>query len=448
MNPQKNISAEGEVVLILKAQNGKSEEMDPFDVGRTINDLVGHVKEAKTTRSGEYSLRVTSEQAKRLTKLKKLKSGLKIRCEQHPTKNVTKCVISHHTIAKIPDEKLLKEMKAQGVVEVRSMGKSGKLRVLTIKGTKTPPTLKIGPITIKTGTYYPMVRRCRKCQQIGHLADECNKAQRCGKCSGGHVEDQCTNDPFCGNCGGDHVPGDKTCPLLIQEKAVIKVHKDKKIKLSKARRLYRRDHPDHLLLPSELDGNGHFGTDDESTNQGERTMEGSTLEKDATPQPEPVDKPTPKPVGQKKKRTPPVKKAEQLDSSTDKTIGGVDDQDQGEPSTVNNTQDKEVEPELVAPALLPPSVTAKPSGQKKKKGSSAKKVDKQKRDSSKFGEETEIDLTDDQDPEPRSTPSSTPKSGSQKRKRANITKKVPKPGRATDISATGESSSSIDLTLD
>lgn len=58
--------------------------------------------------------------------------------------------------------------------------------------------------------------QCYNCQEIGHKAFSCKKAQRCAKCSkDGHRHSDCIETiPKCVPCGGPHESFSRNCPVL------------------------------------------------------------------------------------------------------------------------------------------------------------------------------------------------------------------------------------------
>lgn len=186
--------------------------------------------EATTTKTGEYLLRVQSDaQVAKLSRLKKLTNKQKVKCEIHPMRNSCRCVITHPAITGMSDEKLTRELKPQGVTEVRGIKPSNRLKIVTLKGTSVPNQIKIGLLTVRTLPYYPMVKICRNCWMVGHITTECQGTARCGNCSGVYPTEGCKLDPFCGNCGESHTPAAKHCLLVVQEKAIIKMQVDQDI---------------------------------------------------------------------------------------------------------------------------------------------------------------------------------------------------------------------------
>ena len=67
------------------------------------------------------------------------------------------------------------------------------------------------------------VRRCTKCQTLGHYKQQCRSKQtRCSKCGrGSHAHNQCDAQVFsCVNCNGRHSAAYKGCPeMQIRQRA-------------------------------------------------------------------------------------------------------------------------------------------------------------------------------------------------------------------------------------
>lgn len=74
-------------------------------MGDTVNRIIGYNAKAKINDEGQYTMRVSSEeQAKRLTKTKKLDDGTKIKVERNVLLNTVKCIIQNKVITDMQDE--------------------------------------------------------------------------------------------------------------------------------------------------------------------------------------------------------------------------------------------------------------------------------------------------------------------------------------------------------
>lgn len=255
MDKHKHTKAKtGDIVLTLRAAGQTDTKLDPFAVGDTVTNAIGFIAKATVDANGHYTIRTKSdEQAKKLTRLKKLNNGQRIKVERHAILNTAKCVIKNPLITDIPDETLELKLKEQGVVKVRSIKPDNKLKIVHLAGTKVPPIIRIGLINVKTQKYYDMPKVCRNCKRIGHITDTCESDRHCENCSGAHTEKGlCKKPPHCSNCGGDHQPLDKTCPAYVQERAIIKLKVNQDISMRQARSKYKtKAKKKYIPLPAE-----------------------------------------------------------------------------------------------------------------------------------------------------------------------------------------------------
>ncbi|CAL1263058.1 unnamed protein product [Larinioides sclopetarius] len=83
---------------------------------------------------------------------------------------------------------------------------------------------------------YHRVKRCFRCQRIGHLQFRCKETPRCSRCSEEHVN-ECSNEPKCINCEDrnaclaenletSHVPNSGKCASYITALSLIKEGND------------------------------------------------------------------------------------------------------------------------------------------------------------------------------------------------------------------------------
>lgn len=278
--PMKAKATRGDTVLSLRAI-GKDAKLDPFAVGDTVSEAIGYKAKATVDNVGRYTIRVrTTEQANKLTRIRKLNNGEKVRFERHASLNVAKCIIQHPLITDTNDETLATKLRDQGVVKVRSINPDRRLKIVHIEGTKVPQHIMIGLIKCRTQKYYNMPKTCRKCMRIGHITENCAGEARCGGCSGLHTG-TCNKDPHCINCGDNHPPLSKTCPLYQQEKAIIRLQTDNDIPPKKARKAYMaKAKGRYLPLPTEGNLNEDPSSEDEieEVNTEDSTEDSTRLE--------------------------------------------------------------------------------------------------------------------------------------------------------------------------
>lgn len=259
--PKPSPAMESGIWITLRSVGVNNPELDPFVVGDTVKERVEEVLDTQVQKNGDYLIKVrTEEQARRLLSLRKLGNKQKITCERHGSMNTIRCVISHPSIIRMEDETLCKRLGEQGVIAVRSIKPNNKLKILTIKGTVVPKTVRIGLLKVNTTPYYPMARFCRNCWEVGHITDDCMGEARCGNCSGKHEMERCNYAPYCGNCGEEHKPATKECPVIRQEKAITKIQVDLNIAPRKARKIFKKRNHSYIPLPEERPDRGFFNT--------------------------------------------------------------------------------------------------------------------------------------------------------------------------------------------
>ncbi|KAF2346349.1 Zinc finger CCHC-type [Trinorchestia longiramus] len=72
------------------------------------------------------------------------------------------------------------------------------------------------------------LRRCYRCQRLGHVAVNCNSPLRCLVCSGPHTKDECTAEPGqekCANYHQTHIASSKECPAIRNAAAIQKLQR-------------------------------------------------------------------------------------------------------------------------------------------------------------------------------------------------------------------------------
>lgn len=236
----------GGIFLIIKPKDDKASGFKDhhFAVEATVKECVGAIEDATIdTKTGNYVIKVKTEgQANKLSKVKKLKDGFKIKVERHGKLNSSKAVIRCKHVTGTEDATLLQQLSKQNVIGVKSIPPDHKTKILTFRVATPPETINIGLLKVKTQTYYPLPKTCRKCKRLGHITDNCKGTQRCENCSERHEQSKCTNMAHCINCKGKHKTSDKTCPAYKQEKDIIRAQTNLNISPKEARRRYKETH--------------------------------------------------------------------------------------------------------------------------------------------------------------------------------------------------------------
>ena len=90
---------------------------------------------------------------------------------------------------------------------------SGAVRVVFISS-QLPDSVKLSYSLHRVVPYVPPVRRCIKCQLLGHIKQDYRRRNpTCAKCEKEHSTQDCQSKSlFCLNCCGPHAASDYPCP--------------------------------------------------------------------------------------------------------------------------------------------------------------------------------------------------------------------------------------------
>lgn len=85
---------------------------------------------------------------------------------------------------------------------------------VVFRSSKLPSELSLACSVYRVTPYCAPVRRCTKCQLLGHTRTQCRARQpHCARCSApGHTDDACSAADFCRNCHSHHKPSSHQCP--------------------------------------------------------------------------------------------------------------------------------------------------------------------------------------------------------------------------------------------
>lgn len=93
---------------------------------------------------------------------------------------------------------------------------------ITFRLPKLPDTVCISGQLMDVFPFRAQVRRCTRCQKLGHVTSKCRQKHNiCGQCGRpNHHMKECKSEPRCVNCHGTHRSGDPMCPeKLIWQRA-------------------------------------------------------------------------------------------------------------------------------------------------------------------------------------------------------------------------------------
>ena len=206
-------------VIIRRQDGGSYAEANPFRIACEIRAKIGDVQSAKPTASGALLVEVFSnEQAQELGKTQEF-LGESVTTSQGDQDTVEATAYAP-SLASVPDEELLAELRPQGVVGITRLrprdGKANPRVRLTITGKTVPASIRAGYQDIELQLWISSPLMCRNCSKYGHTAKRCrSQVPRCLRCSGGHPTPDCrTEDRLCPQCGGNHAAWERSCPTL------------------------------------------------------------------------------------------------------------------------------------------------------------------------------------------------------------------------------------------
>ena len=163
----------------------------------------------------------------------------------HKSLNISKGVVRSKELSLCTIDEIKKEMKKQGVTEVKrvSIKKEGKLietntYIMPFDQPKIPERIKVGYTMERVEQFIPNPLRCYNCQKYSHHEDNCRKV--CGKCAQqdpDHHIDNCNNPYKCANCGGNHPVYARSCESWKLEKEILGIKHKNNIPFNEAQKI-------------------------------------------------------------------------------------------------------------------------------------------------------------------------------------------------------------------
>ncbi|XP_055943815.1 uncharacterized protein LOC129974989 [Argiope bruennichi] len=220
MGPQNQIPSPSFFIISrVSSENETFHGVSPFLVEKAISGHIGEAKAIRKIRSGDLLVEVANKkQAQKILKIKSL-STIPVTVSAHRSLNSSKGVITCGELYNEETDEILKELRNQGVTEVRriTIKRNGNVMktkhlILTFHFPKTPEFIKTGYMRLAVRPYIPNPLRCFQCQRIGH-----SKA----------------------TCRGEHSSFSRTCPIWQLEKEVLSVKVKNQISYPEAKRIVK-----------------------------------------------------------------------------------------------------------------------------------------------------------------------------------------------------------------
>ena len=218
--------------VIIKPQDGPVlfSKLGSWRQAQLLKNTVGAVKSIQRLANSEWLIGCVSSQQQKKLHLTSSLPGEPGNPIKITTRIPQKIVIG--VIKGVPDEPnaerllrddlLAQDMATDSIKRLTNKDGtlSGAVRVAFISS-QLPDTVKLGYSLHRVVPYVPPVRRCTKCQLLGHTKHDCRRRNpRCAKCGKDHPTQDCQSKSFfCLNCCGSHAASDHRCP----EKAIRKL---------------------------------------------------------------------------------------------------------------------------------------------------------------------------------------------------------------------------------
>jgi hypothetical protein len=213
-----------------------SKRIPPIIMAATTHQTV--VDTVKSFGVQDFNLRYTGKQnvaifAKSLEDHNKIKQGLAAKNKEFHSYTAAEDRVSRSVIKGLPaqmEESDIKEdLRKQGlpVSKVIPMKTTRPLYVITYESAPKTELIKmirfvcLVKVSIQKFRTKGKITQCFRCQEFGHAAKNCNRKNKCVKCTGEHDSRDCekkdrSSPAACSGCGGDHPANFKDCPKRIE----------------------------------------------------------------------------------------------------------------------------------------------------------------------------------------------------------------------------------------
>ena len=200
------------VIHDLGGGTARFDKLGPWHRSQLLANAVGAVSSIRPLPSGKWLIGCSTEdQQTKLARLEALPGGVPIGAR------IPRPVVEG-VVGPIP-------MGGEELQLVRRDLESSMAVKISLEATELPEEVWLGSTPYCVQAYAAPVRRCTKCQTLGHTKQQCRSRQsRCSRCGKNtHTHDNCDSKELsCVNCNGRHSAAFKGCPeVLIRQRANI-----------------------------------------------------------------------------------------------------------------------------------------------------------------------------------------------------------------------------------
>lgn len=234
-------------LVVGRTDGGNFEQVNPFIIFKTLNGIVGELRNIKKIKEGLLLETVSPAQARRLMEMKQF-IQYEVEVKPHGRLNLCKGIIFCRDLLNCTDEEIRQELSKQDVIEVKRIQRkdgnniisTGKF-ILTFNKVKLPNKIRAAYYSLSVEPHIPPPMRCFNCQKFGHISHKCPNSSRCACGSPSHEGQNCQEPLHCVNCEGNHSARSRKCPKFIEEMSIQKIKTLEKVTYSEAKRIVSRN---------------------------------------------------------------------------------------------------------------------------------------------------------------------------------------------------------------
>ena len=218
------------VIHDLGGGTARFDKLGPWHRSQLLANAVGAVSSIRPLPSGKWLIGCSTEdQQTKLARLEALPGGVPIGARI--PRPVVEGVVGPIPMGGEELQLVRRDLESgghrvAGVTRLNNRKNEPSMAVkISLEATELPEEVWLGSTPYCVQAYAAPVRRCTKCQTLGHTKQQCRSRQsrcsRCGKST--HTHDNCDSKELsCVNCNGRHSAAFKGCPeVLIRQRANI-----------------------------------------------------------------------------------------------------------------------------------------------------------------------------------------------------------------------------------
>ena len=218
------------VIHDLGGGTARFDKLGPWHRSQLLANAVGAVSSIRPLPSGKWLIGCSTEdQQTKLARLEALPGGVPIGARI--PRPVVEGVVGPIPMGGEELQLVRRDLESgghrvAGVTRLNNRKNEPSMAVkISLEATELPEEVWLGSTPYCVQAYAAPVRRCTKCQTLGHTKQQCwsrqSRCSRCGKST--HTHDNCDSKELsCVNCNGRHSAAFKGCPeVLIRQRANI-----------------------------------------------------------------------------------------------------------------------------------------------------------------------------------------------------------------------------------